>query len=229
MDLDTSRPTWLLRLNNPPVNAFGFEQFDQMVAHLDRALHDDQCRALVIAGANGVFSAGVNIRLVPTLDAEGLGKLVTCINRLSTMLYGFAKPVVAAVDGHAIGLGAVILCCADFRIGAHGSYRVGLNELDAGLQFPACAAEAVIASLSPGAARQLCLGAQLYPPGHALLAELIDEFLSPEDLIARAFEIADDRGRQPIYANIKKQLRTTALVRMETILETGADPLLYNH
>lgn len=228
MHLDTEAPTWILRLDNPPVNAFSPAQFDAAFAFLERAEADPACKALVIAGANGVFSAGVDIRVLPTLDADGLRQLVRNINVLSLLIYGFPKPVVCAVEGHAIGLGAVIMAASDFRIAAEGGYRIGLNELDAGLQFPICAAELVLCSMSPTAARRLCLGAKLYPPHDPLLTELVDELVEPGVVLARAVEIANDRSAQPIYSDIKAQLRGATVERMHDLIEQDADPLIHN-
>jgi len=226
MHLDTETSTWILRFDNPPVNAFSPSQFDAAFSFLERAETDQDCNALVISGANGVFSAGVDIRVLPTLDADGLRRLVRNINLLTLLIYAFPKPVVCAVEGHCVGLGAVILAASDFRVTARGNYRIGLNELDAGLPFPACAAEAVLSSLSPAAARRLCLGAQLYPPEHPLLSELIDQILAPEEVLAHAIELAGERGAQPIYADIKLQLRGSTIARMHEIIEHDADPLL---
>lgn len=226
MRLEKEQSTWVLRLDNPPVNAFSLAQFDEAFELFDQAASDDACRALVVTGANGVFSAGIDIRALPRLEAEDRKRLVRNVNRISYEAYRFPKPLVAAVGGHAVGLGAVLLACCDFRIAAAGNYRVGLNELDAGLPFPACPAAVVQASLSPSAARRLCLGSALYPPESPLLDELIDERVPADSLMERALEIAADRGRQAIYAQVKLQQRASVAMTLRTIIEHDDDPLL---
>jgi enoyl-CoA hydratase len=226
MKLEKERTTWVLSLDNPPVNAFSLAQFEEIFAMLARAESDDACRALVVTGSNGVFSAGIDIRALPRLEGEERKQLVRNVNRITCEAYRFPKPLVAAVCGHAVGLGAVLLACSDFRIAAEGNYRVGLNELDAGLPFPACPAAVVQATLSPTAARRLCLGSALYPPESPLLDELIDERVPAESLMRRALELAADRGRQAIYTEVKLQQRQGTITVLRTIIERDDDPLL---
>ena len=97
-------------------------------------------------------------------------------------LLGFPKPTVAMVNGHAIAGGLVMVLACDYRLGARGDYRVGLNEVAIGASFPHVAFE--IVAPAPGARprRELLLGAALYPASQALRLGIVDE-LFPADTL----------------------------------------------
>jgi len=61
--------------------------------------------------------------------AETVRSLVTAGAELALRLYGFPRPVVAACTGHAIAMGALLLLCADARLGTEGDFKIGLNEV----------------------------------------------------------------------------------------------------
>jgi len=226
MKLDTSSAIWQLAMDRPPVNAFGMDQFDGIIEAITNAAASASCKALVLTGNNGVFTGGMDIKLLPTLDGGGIAKVIRNINRLTYELYRLPKPVAAAVSGHAIGLGAVIMACSDMRVVSHGDYRIGLNELDAGLPFPACAALAVTSALSPAAQHRLCLGSALHKPENPILDELIDVRCQPEDVLTIAMHWAEDRAKQAIYGAVKQQLRGQTIAQMQLIVDTDNDPLL---
>lgn len=228
MSIDISRRgrVAVLALNRPPVNAFSRQQIDAVIAEFTRLETDDSCSAVVITGSNSIFSAGIDIGMLAGVDAAALRDIIRGLNKLVYAVYRCSRPVVAAVPGHAVGLGAVLMLCCDFRILAAGDYRVGLNELDAGLAFPAGPAALVRAELSPGAARYLCLGAGLYGPESPQLRELVDEVVPPDALLDRAIALAKDRGAQAIYAAVKYQLRAKTLADLQCVAEQDQDPLL---
>ena len=87
--------------------------------------------AVVLTGRPGFFSAGADLKVVPTLDADGQRAMVDGINGLCMAWYGLPRPVVCAVNGHAIAGGLVFALCADYRVAAADG-RHGLTELRAG-------------------------------------------------------------------------------------------------
>ena len=120
----------------------------------------DPPAAVVLTGREGFFSAGVDLKIAPTLDADGQRGMVEGINAIFAGWYGFPRPVVAAVNGHAIAGGLILALCADYRVGStEGKY--GVTELKAGVAYPAVAMAVVRAELHAPAARRLVLGADL--------------------------------------------------------------------
>ena len=87
--------------------------------------------------------------------------MVAGINRLFIDWYSFPRPVVAAVNGHAVAGGVILALCADRRIGADDA-TYGLTELRVGVPYPAAAIACVRAELTPADARRLVLEARAH-------------------------------------------------------------------
>jgi len=214
----------LVTIDRPPANAMNHELLEAGHAVLgDLAAREPG--AVVLAGREGVFSAGVDLKLAPTLDADGQRTMVEGINRLFAGWYSLPRPVVCAVTGHAIAGGFILALCGDWRVGAsEGKY--GLTELRAGIPYPAVAMLAVRAELTPAVARRLVLRAELVDGAGALETGLFDELAEPADVVPRALEVAGELAALPrgAYATIKRQLRGEAIDAMRDVLD-GGDPM----
>jgi enoyl-CoA hydratase/carnithine racemase len=214
----------LVTFDRPPANAMNHELLEAGHAALgDLAAREPG--AVVLAGREGVFSAGVDLKLAPTLDAEGQRTMIEGINRLFAGWYALPRPVVCAVTGHAIAGGFILALCGDWRVGAtEGKY--GLTELRAGIPYPAVAMLAVRAELAPAVARRLVLRAELIDAPAALDAGVFDELAEPDQVVPRALTVAEELAGLPrgAYATIKRQLRGDTIDAMREVLE-GGDPM----
>ena len=217
----------LVRIDRPPANAMDLELLAAGHAVLDD-LRRDEPDAVVLTGREGFFSAGVDLKLAPTLDAAGQRELVEGINRIFAGWYGLPLPVVCAVNGHAIAGGMILALCGDYRIGVDEGAKLGLTELKAGVGYPAVAFAVVRAELSPPAARLLALRAHLVGPEEAQRLGVLDELVPAGRVEERALELAAELGAlpRPTYARVKRQVRGEALDWMEARVERGDDPLL---
>ncbi|MDX6698669.1 MAG: enoyl-CoA hydratase [Solirubrobacteraceae bacterium] len=214
----------LVTIDRPPANAMDLELLAAGHDVLAELAADDP-GAVVLAGRPGFFSAGLDLKLAPTLDAAGQRDMAAAINRLFAGWYAFPRPVVCAVTGHAIAGGLILALCADHRVGATEG-RLGLTELRAGIPYPAVAMTVVQAELAPPVARQLVLRARLYEPPEALELDLVDELAAPDDVVPRALEVAAELAALPhfAYGEIKRQLRGPAIAAAEAALAAPADP-----
>jgi enoyl-CoA hydratase/carnithine racemase len=201
----------LVRIDRPPANAMDLELLDEGHAVLDD-LGRSEPGAVVLVGRDGFFSAGLDLKVAPTLDADGQRAMGAGINRLFAGWYGFPRPVVCAVNGHAIAGGLILALCGDHRVCAtEGSF--GLTELRAGVPYPSVAMAVVRAELSPPVVRRLVLGAELIDPERALQWDVVDELAAPDDVLARALAVAAERAALPsrTFAAIKRELRGAVL------------------
>lgn len=216
----------VLALARPPVNAVDLELVRALEAAAGAAAADRACRALVVIGAPGVFSAGIDTKRIPAYGAALRAEMLRSVNRTLLALYGLAKPVVAAISGHALGAGLVLALVADLRIAAGGAFRLGLTEGAAGIPFPACAMAVVRAELAPESARRLVLTSATADPASPLLAGVVDRVVAAEAL--REAALAEARGllAQKGFAAVKRQLRADTLARMQRIVENDEEPLL---
>ncbi|HTZ86368.1 MAG TPA: enoyl-CoA hydratase/isomerase family protein, partial [Solirubrobacteraceae bacterium] len=178
-----------------------------------------------MCGREGFFSAGVDLKEVPTYGPEQQRRGVQAINEMALIAYGLPCPVVGAITGHAIAGGLVLALCADLRI-ASSAGRYGLTEVKVGVPYPQAAIGVVRAELSPQAARLLALGSELTDAHECERLGVFDEVLDGEDVLPRALHHAMRLAAMPpeVYARTKRDLREPTLQWMRAAVEQ--DPLL---
>jgi enoyl-CoA hydratase len=217
----------IVRIDRPPANAMDLDLLAEGQQVRER-LAEAEPGAVVMVGRDRFFSAGLDLKAAPELSRHQQRETVSGINRLFSAWYGFPRPVVAAVNGHAVAGGLILALCADYRVCASDA-RLGLTELRAGLPYPLAAISVVRAELSPGAARRLVLGASLVEPPDALALGVVDELRPAEEVLPRAVELAGQLAELPraSYGVVKRQLRGPAIDALERALGGGAgDPAL---
>lgn len=224
VSVETAAEVTLLRVDRPPANAMSVELLDELVDALEQ-LSTDVPKALVIAGRPGFFSAGVDLKAVPTYGPDEQRRMVTGINRMVIATYGLSCPVIAAVTGHAIAGGLVLALCADLRI-ASLEGRYGLTEIKVGVPYPQAAIGVVRAELPPHAARRLVLGNELIDGTEALRLGLFDEAIEPDQVLPRALQLATETAAfaANTYAATKRELRGQQLDAIRAAVES--EPLL---
>src|SRR5438067_8148484 len=133
------------------------------------------------------------------------------------MLFGFQRPVVAAVNGHAIAGGCIIAAACDVRIMAAGEGRIGVPELLVGVPFPPLVIEVLRFAIAPPHLQELMLRGGTYKPDDALRRGLVDE-IAP-DAAARAQELAQQLGAidAEAFRLTKSQLRADVFRRAEAL------------
>lgn len=217
----------LLRIERPPANAIELESVRALEDELARLEEDDDARGVVLTGSGAFFSAGLDLKVVPTYGPREQQAMITAINRVVGRLYGCPLPVVAAVNGHAMAGGLVLALACDYRIGSRADYRLGLTETRVAIPYPGAPMAVVQAELGPAVARRWVLLARNVGPEEALGDGLLDELRAADALVPRALEVARELAALPrgAYARIKRQLRAPTLARIDAIV-TGGDPLL---
>lgn len=215
----------VVRVDRPPANAMDPGLLaDAVAATEDIAAAEPS--AVVLTGRPGFFSAGADLKVVPTLDADGQRAMVDGINGLCMAWYGLPRPVVCAVNGHAIAGGLVFALCADYRVAAADG-RYGLTELRAGVPYPTMAIAVVAAELSAPAARRLVLRADLVDAADLRELGAFDEVVPNDEVLDRALAVARDLAALPssAYAATKRRLRAPTLALAARLQAGEADPL----
>ena len=214
----------LLRLARPPVNALDLELV-QAIERGVRAVGDSDARALVLTGDGSCFSAGIDTKLAPTYDAQQRRDSINAINQLVATICSASVPVLAAINGHAMGGGLVIALACDLRLAGRGEHRLALNEVSAGVPFPAGPLAVVRSELDPSVMRDLCLTGRAVGPDEALALRIVEAVLDPPELLDRARERALELASFPAYALVKAQVRGRLISELEQIAAAD-DPLI---
>lgn len=175
----------ILDVDDGKANAVSFALLDELIPAVQSAR--DDARALVIAGRPGSFSAGFDLKV---MGGEHTFALMGRGSQLLLELWELPIPLVYAVTGHALAMGAVLLCCADYRVAAGGPYKLGLNEIRINLPLPGFATELARARLHPAHLHRATLLAEIYDPEGAVGAGWVDEVVPAEDCRSRAIELA---------------------------------------
>jgi enoyl-CoA hydratase len=200
------------------------ELLDEVAIALEQ-LAAEPPAAVVLAGVDGFFSAGVDLKAVPEYGPQEQRRMVEGINRMAIAAYGMSCPLVGAITGHAIAGGLVLALCCDVRIASTGG-RYGLTEVKVGVPYPQAAIIAVQAELAPHAARRLALGNALIGAEQCVSLGVFDEAVPPDVVGPRAQESAAELGAMPsdVYSRTKRELRNDALTQMQ--VRAATDPLL---
>src|SRR4029077_13032439 len=130
-------------IDRPPANALNRDFFAELVALLGRLEAAADVRAVVMTGTGRFSSAGLDLFEVFGYPPGDFTDFTARFDAGFAALFGFPKPVVAAVNGHAVAGGAVLAAAADVRLMAEGDGRVGLTEIQVGVPFPAAILEIV--------------------------------------------------------------------------------------
>lgn len=173
-------------------------------------------RAIVLTGQGRIFSAGVDlVRAVESGPDYFVGFLPWLRMALEAVFF-CPKPVVAAVNGHAIAGGCVLACAADRRLMGRDAGRIGITELLVGVPFPVVALEIMRFAAVPHRFEELVFGAATYPPEAGLELGLVNELVDPADLMERAIAAAEKLSElaPDAFALTKRQTRQVAADRI---------------
>lgn len=173
-------------------------------------------KAIVIAGRDGVFSGGFNLKWMPTATAEEIGGLLETASRLVVRVYGSERPVVAACTGHAIAMGLFLLLCCDTRIGAQGEFKFGANETMNGMNLPVFAQEMMRARFDPRKQTLLAIQSYMFGPEEAVEFGALDQTVPAEEVIATGRSVAAMLAQLPggAYGVNKQAMRKSTLDRI---------------
>jgi enoyl-CoA hydratase len=197
----------ILTMAHGKANALDIEFCEAIVAQFE-ALREQSAQAVVLTGQGKMFSAGVDLVRLSEGRAEYVRRFLPALHRLYETVFFFSKPVVAAVNGHAIAGGCILACCADRRIALRDGGRIGVTELLVGVPFPALAFEIIRFATAPQFFSDGVLSGTTFAPEAAHARGLIDEVVD-EALINRAIAAAQALAAlsPPAFAQSKQQIR----------------------
>ncbi|WAP53286.1 enoyl-CoA hydratase/isomerase family protein [Arthrobacter sp. ATA002] len=210
-------------LNRPEVrnaiDAAMAEELHQLCAELE-----ENPRILILAGSGGVFASGADIA---QLRERRRDDALRGIN--SSVFARIAKlpmPVIAALDGYALGGGAELAFAADFRIGTP-RLKLGNPETSLGILAAAGAAWRLKELVGEPLAKEILLAGRVLTGNEALAARLVTELAEPEELLDAAHALADRIARQdPLAVRLTKTV-FAAPAEAHPAIDTLAQGILF--
>jgi enoyl-CoA hydratase len=206
----------ILKLVHGKANALDIE-FSEAIAAQFQALRDARSQAVVLTGQGRMFSAGVDLLRLSEGGAPYVRRFLPALHRLYDAVFFFPKPVVAAVNGHAIAGGCVLACCADRRIAARDGGRIGVTELLVGVPFPALAFEVMRFATATRYLADGMYSGGTFHPDEARERGLVDEVVEPAALLDHAVAAAQALAAlsPKAFAQTKHHLRQGAADALE--------------
>ncbi len=183
---------------------------------LDRA-ESDGAKAVVIRGREGLLCGGFDLKIIRGEDEALKTQMRDAGMKLLERLYLSPLPIVFAVPGHAVAMGALLLFAGDWRVGLRGDFKIGLNETGIGLSLPTTGLELARDRLAPQVLGEATINATLYSPDQATGIGYLDEAADAGDFDARikaaaerlaaldpaAFALTKSKVRQPTIERIR--------------------------
>ena len=198
-----------LTLSRPDhLNAFTVEMANELIDAFNRASDEDEVRAIVVTGDGRAFCAGMDLsvegnvfglleNIEPTMedmnerldDPEIIAGVRDTGGRVTLAIYDCNKPVIAAINGAAVGIGATMTCAMDIRLASENA-RIGFVFNKIGITPEACSSWFLPRIVGISQALEWCYSADILKPEEALAGGFVKAILPAEDLLEEAYRIA---------------------------------------
>lgn len=200
-----------LYIETNEVNSLKVEFFKTFSAKLDLIAKDQSIKSVILTSKNEkFFSNGFNPEIFVDKSSEEIKNVMRIALETASKYLFLDRPVVCAMNGHSMGLGAVFAIFSDYRIMVEKKGRLGFPESQIGINFPAVAGFMLKEVVGITKARDLLYSGKALKAEEALEISLIDEVASSsDDLITRARKYCDQFKNMAIgsVVGIKVSLR----------------------
>lgn len=187
----------LLTLDDGKVNVLNREMLGAISDALDEC---EQSKAIVLTGAGKCFSAGLDLKLLPTLEKDELFAVLDQFAQVLNKILRYPRPVIGAINGHAIAGGAVVALCCDACIGAEKDMKFGLSEVAVGMPLPKFVVELARNRLATPRLSEAVLFGKLYNWAEAKEVGYLHQTVQPEALVGASIKIASQLAALPSSA-----------------------------
>lgn len=218
VNLEVADGVGTVRIDRPPMNALDIATQDRLLEMAGDLAARDDVRAVVLWGGPKVFAAGADIKEMQAMDhpamvarSKGLQEAFTAVARLP-------KPVIAAVNGYALGGGCELALCADLRIAGEKT-RLGQPEIQLGLIPGAGGTQRLARLVGPARAKDLIFTGRHVRAEEAQRIGLVDRVVPDEEVYDRAREWAAELAKGPAMA--LRAAKESVDTGLETDIDTG--------
>lgn len=216
--LEVDNAVGTLRLDRPPMNALDTATQNRLRELAEEAGRRPDVRAVVVWGGGKVFAAGADIKEMRAMSYEDMVDRSRGLQDAFTAVARIPKPVVAAVNGYALGGGCELALCADIRIAAEDA-TFGQPEILLGLIPGAGGTQRLARLVGPARAKDMIFTGRRVPAAEALAIGLVDQVAPAGEVYGRARAWAERLARGPAYA--LRAAKESVDAGLETDLDTG--------
>ena len=215
-----------ITLNRPEqLNSFTVEMANELIDAFNRASDNDEVRAIVVTGAGKAFCAGMDLSrqgnvfgldddLKPTMqdmhtrieDPDIIEGVRDTGGRVTLAIYECKKPVIAAINGAAVGIGATMTCAMDIRLASEKA-KIGFVFNKIGITPEACSTWFLPKIVGISTALEWCYTGDILDPQTALEGRLVRSISTPENLLSDAYKLANKIAKHsPVAIALTRQM-----------------------
>jgi len=219
-----------LSLNRPDhMNSFTVNMANELVHAFNRASNDDDVSAIVVTGEGRAFCAGMDLTregnvfglnesLTPTLADMEKGEVIPGVSdtggTVNLSIYDCKKPVIAAINGAAVGIGATMLAAMDIRLASEKA-KIGFVFEKIGITPEACSSWFLPRIVGVSQALEWVYTGEIFDAQTAKEAGFVRSIHAPEDLLEAAYKIA---------RSIAKKSQVSITLARQMMLRLSAAP-----
>lgn len=211
----------ILKVNRPEaLNSLNYEVIGQLDEAIEDLAKDEEIDVVIITGEGKAFVAGADIVAMKGLNAEEGRKWGNFGQKVFRKIETMRKPVIAAVNGFALGGGCELAMCCDIRIASEKA-KFGQPEVGLGITPGYSGTQRLPRLVGPAKAKELIYTAEIIPADEAAKIGLVNQIVKHEDLLTEAKEMANK-----ILKNAQMAVRYSKIAinrGIETDIETGIE------
>jgi enoyl-CoA hydratase/carnithine racemase len=212
VNLEVAAGVGTIRLDRPKMNALNAQVQEEIRAAAIEAGDRTDVRAVIIWGGPKIFAAGADIKEMAEASYADMVDRAVKLSACFTAVARIPKPVIAAVNGYALGGGCELALCADRRIAAEDA-TLGQPEILLGIIPGAGGTQRLPRLVGPSKAKDLCFTGRFVPAAEALQIGLVDEVVPAEEVYDAAVK----------YASQFSTAASLALGAAKTCIDRGAE------
>jgi enoyl-CoA hydratase/carnithine racemase len=199
----------VLTLERGKVNALNEPLIDGLTEALAGLERDDGVRAVVLTGRGPFFSFGFDIPEFLGYEKDDFMRFLRKFTGLYRRMFVFPKPLIAAVNGHAIAGGCMLTLACDERFMVPGKAKISLNEIRFGSTVFAGSVEMLQFCAGQTSAQTFLYGGDMFTAEEAARLRVVDRVVPEDELLGECVRRASELGKKdaPAFRNIKKLLR----------------------
>lgn len=224
-ELDGETGVLTLTMDDGKKNALDPDVFAALTQALDEA---GEAKAIVLAGREGIFTAGLNIKYIASASRDEMHELLTGFGRSLMRLWTERRPTVCAATGHALAAGTMYAMACDHAVAAEGEHWWGLTETRIDFEMPHFGIAVARHNVPADRLEDLIIPGAQVPAATAVEVGFADEQVPLDRVVARAQEKAAELAQLPpqAYGGTKLRLRGMACEAVLNGLDEDIDDLL---
>jgi enoyl-CoA hydratase len=208
-------------LNRPPHNPLNHQMFQELSLLMDELEQDKRVRSIIITGkGDRAFTAGVDIKDMMNLSGAEILQFCQTSRGAYDKIESISKPVIAAVNGLALGGGCELALACDFRICSTNT-RFGQPEINLGIIPGGGGTQRLQRLIGQPRAKELLYFGEMIDAEKAQEIGLVNEVMSIDELLPKAVDWANKLANKPVVAMqmLKKAVNAGADVDLKTALD----------